>query len=318
MKARVADYETLVEDVRDLRAFALVCDLKSLTAAAELMGESKATTSRRITRLESSLGTALLRRSPRAIGPTDEGTAYRARVTHVLELLGDANAFAKGARATPSGQLRLTSLPGLNDTLAPALAQFSAAFPEVTVSVHVGSRFIDIEAEQFDVALRGTARLADSSLVAHRVDADGLDRIVVAAPSYLASHPAPRRAEDLAAHRVVAAKDATNMSSVVFTRQGKEERITVDVPIALASTDIGLVRDIAVAGGGVGILPRMNVDRQIDAGGLVHLLPGLFVPGLNLYLIHRGGRFIPPKVKAFVDYMKRALAGQSKSGRARR
>jgi DNA-binding transcriptional LysR family regulator len=88
MKTRVADYETLVDDVRDLRAFALVCDLKSLTAAADLMGESKATTSRRITRLETALGTALLRRSPRAIEPTDEGTIYLPR--------------ARGARARAS------------------------------------------------------------------------------------------------------------------------------------------------------------------------------------------------------------------------
>jgi DNA-binding transcriptional LysR family regulator len=318
MKTRVADYETLVDDVRDLRAFALVCDLESVTAAADLMGESKATTSRRITRLETALGTALLRRSPRAVEPTDEGTSYRARVAHVLELLGDANALAKGARATPSGQLRVTSLPGLNDTLAPALAQFSAAFADVAVSVHIGSRFVDIEAEQFDVAVRGAAKLPDSSLVAHRVDVDGLDRIVVAAPSYLATHRAPRRPEDLAAHRVVAAKDATTMSSVVFTRQGKEERVGVDVPISMASTDIGLVRDIAVAGAGVSILPRMLVERQLDTGRLVHLLPGLVVPGLSLYLIHRGGRFVPPKVKAFVDFMKQALAGQSKSARARR
>ena len=103
MKSTVADYETLVDDVRDLRAFALTSDLKSLTAAARLMGESKATASRRITRLETVLGTALLRRSPRVIETTDEGAIYRARVAQILGLLGDANAVAKGARAVPSG-----------------------------------------------------------------------------------------------------------------------------------------------------------------------------------------------------------------------
>jgi DNA-binding transcriptional LysR family regulator len=164
MKSTVADYETLVNDVRDLRAFALTSDLQSLTAAARLMGESKATVSRRITRLETALGAALLRRSPRAIQVTDEGAVYRARVAEVLELLSEANAVAHGARALPSGQLRVTAPPGLGEALAPVLAQFSAAFPRIAVSVHITSRYVEMEAEQFDVAVRAAAKkLADSS-----------------------------------------------------------------------------------------------------------------------------------------------------------
>jgi DNA-binding transcriptional LysR family regulator len=85
MGTSVAAYETWVADIRDLRAFALACDLKSLTSAARVMGENKATTSRRLTRLEAALGTALLRRSPRAVEMTDDGAAYRAQVARVLD-----------------------------------------------------------------------------------------------------------------------------------------------------------------------------------------------------------------------------------------
>jgi DNA-binding transcriptional LysR family regulator len=309
MRARVADYETLVGDVRDLRAFALTCDLKSLTTAAQVMGESKATTSRRITRLETALGRALLRRSPRAIETTDEGAIYRARVAVVLELLGDANAVAQGARAVPSGQLRVSTPPGLCEALAPVLAQFSAAFPKVAVSVEVGARFVDIEAEQFDVALRAATKLADSSLVAHRVGTVELERIVVAAPSYLKAHPAPRRVEDLASHRILEtlAREAAAMHSVVFRLPGNDGHVTTRFPVAMASTDIVLVRDIVVEGAGVGILPRMLVQRHIEDGRLVHLLPGLVAHGLNLYLLHRAGHFVPPKVRAFVDFVKKGL-----------
>src|SRR5512132_3991437 len=98
-----AAYEPLIGDVHDLRAFALAVDLRSFTATARLMGESKATVSRRIARLESALGVSLLRRTPRAVEPTDDGTAYRVRVAEILELLGSANAAARDAHAAPSG-----------------------------------------------------------------------------------------------------------------------------------------------------------------------------------------------------------------------
>ncbi|MBC7976770.1 MAG: LysR family transcriptional regulator, partial [Myxococcales bacterium] len=192
--ARVPDYETRVGDLHDLRAFALACDLRSLTAVAAVTGESKATASRRITRLEAALGITLLRRSPRGIVPTDEGLAYRLRIRQVLELLGDANATAiHGGRATPSGQLRVSVPPGLSTAIAPLFTGFCAAYPQITMVVHLSSRFVDLEAEHFDVALRATAKLADSSLVAIRVGDPQPEGILVGAPAYVQAHPPLRR-----------------------------------------------------------------------------------------------------------------------------
>jgi DNA-binding transcriptional LysR family regulator len=272
------------------------------------MGESKATISRRITRLETALGTALLRRSPRTIEMTDEGTTYRARVAEVLELLGDANAAAQGSRAVPSGQLRVTAPPGVGEILAPVLAQFSAAFPRVVVSIHIEARYVDIEAERFDVALRATTKLADSSLVAHRVKTAARDSIVVAAPSYLEAQPALRRVEDLASHRILVAQTREAAATLVaFRLQESDEPVVVRLPVALASTDIVLVRDMVVEGAGVSILPRILVQRYVEDGRLLHLLPGLVAPGLDLYLLHRAGRLVSPKIRAFIDFVKRGL-----------
>jgi DNA-binding transcriptional LysR family regulator len=309
MKASVPNFETLVDDLRDLRAFAIACDLKSLTTAARIMGESKATTSRRITRLETALGIGLLRRSPRSIEMTDEGALYRARVAEVLELLGEANAVVRGARAIPSGQLRVAAAPGLSEALAPLFAQFSAAFPRVAISVHVASRFVDLEAEQFDVALRAATKLPDSTgLVAQRVGSSvDIERIVVAAPSYLKAHPAPKRVEDLVSHRMLGQTDAPATSPVAFTLQRNDEQVSISLPVAMATADIVLIRDLAIAGDGVCILPRFLVSRHLDGGRLVHLLPGFVAPTTNLYLLRRRGRFVPPKIKAFVEFAKREL-----------
>lgn len=302
MKTAAADYETLIGDVHDLRAFALAVDLRSFTATAKHMGESKATVSRRIARLESALGVSLLRRTPRAVEPTDDGTAYRGRVAEILELLGSANAAARSAYAAPSGQLRITVPPGFESGLAPLIARFVSEFPSVTVSVLISERFVDLEAEHIDVALRATGKLADSALVAHRLD--DIERIVVAAPSYLEEHAAPRRAEDLAAHRIVQLGQAlAPLTTVLRATDGATTEVRL--PGAVAATDVGFARALAVAGAGIAILPRMIAQPDLEAGRLVHLLHRYVATGSSLYLLHRAGRFLPPKVRAFRDFVVR-------------
>jgi DNA-binding transcriptional LysR family regulator len=311
MKPAAADYETLVGDVHDLRAFALAVDLRSFTAAARLMGESKATVSRRIARLESALGVSLLRRTPRAVEPTEDGTAYRVRVAEILELLGDANAAARRANAAPSGQLRVTAPPGFESVLAPLIVKFTSEFPEVSVSVLISERFVDLEAEHIDVALRATPKLADSALVAHRlVD---FERIIVAAPSYLEEQPAPKRAEDLAAHRIVQLGSARTATTLVLTHtDGAGEPVSVRLPYSIAATDIGFAKELVVAGAGVAALPRMIVQRELDTKSLVHLLRRHVVSGASLYFLHRAGRFMPPKVRAFREFMIREFPERCK------
>ena len=309
MKSVAADDEAIVEDVGDLRAFAITCDTGSLTAAAQIMGESKATVSRRITRLETALGTTLVRRSPHTLEMTADGASYRARVREVLELLGVASAATRGERATPSGRLRVSAPPSFREPLARALARFAVDYPDIMVSVHVSSRFVDMEAEHFDVALRVTTKLADSSLVAHRIGTRKEERVAVAAPSYLKEHRAPTRIADLADHRLIGHTEAGTMGAYLFRLKSSGARIKISLPIALACTDIDLVRDLSAQGAGVSILSRRLVRRSLDDGSLVHLLPDVVAPGLNLYVLHRGGRFVPSKVRLFVEVVKRSLAG---------
>ena len=306
--ANVADYETRVGDVHDLRAFALASDLRSLTAVAKVTGESKATISRRITRLEAALGTALLRRSPRGIDITDDGAAYRLRIGEVLELLGDANAAAvHGGRATPSGQLRVSAPPGFGNALAPIFAAFCAQYPLVVLVVHVSSRFVDLEVEHFDVALRATAKLTDSSMVALQVGEPQSEGIFVAAPSYLKAHSSPRRPQDLMGHRIVGLGETGAPASIPLVRRGSDASMELRLPVAVVGSDLGFLREMVLHGAGIAILPRLNVQRELDDGRLVHVLPRWVWPRANFFLLHRGGPFVAPKVRAFIDHMRVAL-----------
>lgn len=304
----IVDHASRVGDLHDLRAFSLACDLRSLGAVANATGESKATVSRRITRLEAALGTTLLRRSSRGIAPTDEGAAYRVRVGEVLALLGEANAAAAtGMEPTPSGQLRVSAPPGFGPLLAPVFARFCERYPGIVLVVHLSSRFVDLEGEPYDVALRATPKLRDSSLVAIAVGDPGSDGILVATPEYLAAHPAPRRPKDLAAHRILAVGDTGAPTVMPLVRRGGAERIELRLPVAIAGSDIGFCREMTMQGAGIACLPRISVRRELDEGRLVHVLTSWSWPSTSLFMLHRGGTFVRPPVRVFLDFVRDAL-----------
>jgi DNA-binding transcriptional LysR family regulator len=310
----VLDDQLRVGDVHDLRAFALASELRSLTAVAKVMGESKATVSRRITRLEAALGVALMRRSSRGIAVTEDGAAYRDRVAQVLEMLGSANAAVmRGAKAAPSGQLRVSIPPGLTSALAPSLSSFGAAYPQVVLVVHAAARFVDLEAESFDVALRSTSRLVDSSLVAVRVGDPEPEGILVATAGYLGAHGIPRRPHELAAHRFVALAETGGRYTLPLVHRTTGKPLSLPLPVAVAASDLGLVKDLVLSGAGISSLPRLSVQRELEERALVHVLPAYIWPSTGLFLLHRGGTFVAPKVRAFIDHMKRALAPRRRS-----
>ncbi len=298
------DDDTLVSDLHDLRAFAHVVDLRSFTAAAKLMGESKATLSRRIARLEEALSVSLLRRTPRTVEPTEEGIAYRAKVGEILELLGNANANVRRG-STPSGQLRVTVPSGFDSFLAPRLVRFAAEYPRVQLTVILTDRFLDLDAERIDVAIRATRKLADSSLVAQKLG--DIRLIAVASPGYLKAHGSPKRPADLADHALVRLANQRPAPPFALVHKDSGERVEVRAARDIAINDIVFARELCVADGGISVLPDRVVRRQLDEGQLIHLLPAWTASGGGIYLLHRGGRFVPPKVRALREFLTHDL-----------
>lgn len=292
----------------DLRAFCLVADLRSITMAAKALRESKATVSRRITRLEASLGVALLERTPRRVEPTEDGAAYRARVGDVLDLLGAANDAARQARAVPSGLLRVTSGPEFNGVLAPVIVDFADRHPAVRIEMVVTQQSLDFDADRIDVALRVAMQLADSALIAHRVLP--LDLAIIASPAYLARHRAPRTPEDLASHRTVFLPSRVREFPIRHVKTGKVTKVTATPTIV--ATDMNFVIELARAGAGIGFVPKVSVEPHLASGELVQVMKDHEISGATLFLLHRGGRFIPPKVRAFRDFVLAAFAAKGR------
>jgi DNA-binding transcriptional LysR family regulator len=300
---RVAFPETIVGDLVDLRTFCAIVDMRSLTAVARATGESKATVSRRLARLERELGTALVRRNTRVVVPTEDGAAYRIRVAQVLELLGDANATVMRTRDDPHGHLRITAPPDIaNALIAPLVATFVAKHAHVVVEVVPTAQLLDFDADLIDIALRASTKLPDSSLIAHKLT--NLDVIAVASPDYLRANGTPKRGADLARHRVALLGLNSSRRALPWQRldgPGKPDGALLQP--AVVSADLAFLKEVALADGGITFMPSILVEREIADGRLRRVLPRQVIPGSVLYLMHRRTQVLPPKVRAFRDFI---------------
>jgi DNA-binding transcriptional LysR family regulator len=316
----VADPATTgTADLRDVRAFCAVVDLGSITAAAGVLGESKGNVSRRVSRLERALGVALVRRGPRSVQPTDEGVVYRTRVRDALELFDQAASAVADARTEPRGKLRVTAPTDLAIGLfAPIVARFVEAHPAVRVEMLATDRTLDVEAQQIDVALRVGAALRDSSLIAHRLIE--MDLGLFASPAYLERAGAPRRFEDLARHRVLALAAMGDPLRVPLARRGTRRPRASEALRPAISGDGAFVRETALAGAGIAILPTIIVRRDVEEGALVHVLPRECADErerVPVTLLHPRVLSGSPKVRAFRDFLVAALAPDARRRTAR-
>src|SRR5215813_9947467 len=183
----------------DLVLFARVVDEGSFSRAADRLGFPKSTVSRRVAALEARLGEQLLRRTTRKLTLTDFGRAVLEHAHHVAEDVAAAESLAQHRQAQPSGRLRVTMPPDLASlVLAPMLAEFVLNYPAVTLEVDLSSRFVDLIAENFDVAVRMGELRDDATLAARRLGSFASS--LYAAPAYVARRGAPAEPEALMEH----------------------------------------------------------------------------------------------------------------------
>jgi DNA-binding transcriptional LysR family regulator len=309
MKHRVSDSATIPGDLLDLRAFCLVVDLGSITAAAKTLGETKGSVSRRLARLEQNLGGSLVDRSPRLVRPTESGTAFRLRVGQALEVLDDAAASVQASRGTPQGRLRVTAPHDLAvGVFAPLVARFTDRYPEVKVEMLLTEKELDFDAHQIDVALRAAWALRDSSLIAHKLLE--IEFGFVAAPNYLERHGRPRAPDELEAHRLLLFRGSGGQSTVTLTRRDDERHpIKLRLRAKVMATEGAFIRQLALEEAGIALLPLVLVERDLAQKRLSRVLSQFRVEETaRLYLLHRAMQFLPPKIRAFRELVVGALA----------
>ena len=302
----VAISETLGGSLEDVRAFCAVYEVGSISGAARRLGMTKGGLSRRVSRMEERLGVKLLARTPRAVSPTEEGSAFYARASDALALLDDAADVARKARSIPHGHLRVTvPMDFAVDVLPPLMLQFQAEHPQVTVEMLVSDAMLDLAALGIDLALRASAQdLPDTGYRASVLIEFPI--VLYAAPQYLATHGTPSRPADLADHAVVSTREAVGAGQRTLThRRGRSEVVTVRPRIQ--SGNYAITCRMVAEGGGIGALPEILAASAVRSGRLVRVLPDWVVSQARLHAVSVAGREAPARVRVFREFIRERL-----------
>lgn len=290
-----------------LGVFVALVRAGSFTAAAEQLGLTKAMVSQHLARLERELGVSLLVRSTRRMRLTEAGAAFHADCVRILGEAEAAIARVGENRETPRGTLRLTAPVNYGAmVVAPALASFLRAWPEVRAELVLDDGMSDLIGGRFDLAIRG-GRLRDSAL--HAVRLGGFRQFLVAASAYLDTRGRPRRPQELARHDAILLSVLSSPAHWTFTaRNGSQARVRLARRAAADSA--AAVHAMALAGAGIAVLPDFMVQADLAAGRLEHLLPAQRLPEGSFHAVY-AGLHAPAKVRAFIDHLRAALAGHA-------
>lgn len=271
------------------------------TAAAERLELTPSAVSKIIARLEERLGVRLLKRTTRRIGLTPEGESYYAGAKFILAEIDEMEAAVGASSTRPKGLLRINSGSVFATTqLMQKLPIFLDRYPDISVSVDITDRIVDLHSERADLAIRA-GPVGDTSLVVRKI-AD-IERVICAAPAYLARHGTPERPEDLTRHNCLLVADQPQLGRWPFhTADGQTTTIEVKGQATVATAD-ALVK-LAVAGAGIVRLGDMVVAEAIQSGALVPLLKeATVVEPVPIAAVYPGGRHRSPKVRVFVEFL---------------
>ena len=293
-------------DFEALAIFAKVAELRSFSAASEALRLSKSTVSKAVTRLETRYGVTLLHRTSRRFSLTDAGRALASRAALMVAEAESAEAEALDQSTTPRGRVRLAAPMSFGMAyVAPALPEFLAAYPDVTVDLSLSDEVIDLVGGGYDCAVR-IAALNDSSLTARRLRP--VRRHLVASPDYLARHGRPVRPEDLARHRCLTYAYLPTTQAWRFVSDGGEEAtVTPDGPLRANNAD-ALTASL-VAGLGVAPQPDFIYWRDVAEGRLEIVMADWQLPSISVHLVAPGGGARPARVSALMEFLTRRFTG---------
>ena len=287
----------------DMRIFTQVMQAGSFTAAADLLGMSKQSVSRRLMQLEERLGVRLLNRSTRRLDATPLGQQYFDSAVRLLGEMQQAEQDISGQTQVLRGTLRLSApLSFAISHLGSLLTEFLQLHAQLIVEIDLSDRAVDLIGEGYDLALRiGT--LEDSSLVARRIAS--IERVYCASPGYLAARGTPLEPEALREHDCLPYGHSRQVQWQ-FKGQGRTLQ-AIAVSGRMRANNGELLRDAAIAGMGVTYLPAFIGEQALADGRLVKLLEAWTPPPLQLSAVYPQHRQIARPVQAFVEFLRERL-----------
>ncbi|QUD86713.1 LysR family transcriptional regulator [Phenylobacterium montanum] len=287
--------------------FVAVAEEGSFVAGARRLGRSATAVSRAVAALEDRLATRLLTRTTRAVALTEFGERYLDQARRAVAEFDRLERAGAAERAEIAGPITLTA-PEMFGRLhiLPVVLAYMRAYPKVEVTLLLLNRVVSFVDEGIDLGLR-IAQLPDSGLVARRIGATR--RVICASPDYLDRFGAPARPEDLADHQTIALiRDRATAQAWRFA--GPDGPVSVQIRPRLAVNTVQAGLDAAAAGGGLIRAMCYQTEALEAEGRLVRVLAGLEPPPLPIQLVYPSGRYLPQKLRLFIDMAADALAGR--------
>lgn len=290
------------DEIVSMVFFARVVEARSFTGAARLLGVAKSVVSARVARLEGRLGVRLLHRTTRKLSLTPDGLAFYERCAPLVVAADDAAAAAAGVGREPRGLLRVNAPVMLAQLhLAEPIAAYLQRHPEVRLDLVMDDRLADLVEEGIDVAIRVSAGLSPSSLLARKL-AD--DRVVVSAsPDYLRRRGVPQAPSDLVHHDCLRYSLLRAADEWRFRDPEQKRSYSVPVETRFSAASGAVLRAAALAGMGLAVTPSFMVAADLASGRLVSVLEPFVFARLAVYALHPPARPVPSKTRTFVDHL---------------
>jgi DNA-binding transcriptional LysR family regulator len=283
----------------EMKTFVRIVEAGTISAAAEQLGLAKSGVSRRLTDLESRLGVRLINRTTRRSSLTDAGRRYYEGAVKLLSDVAELNASTTDREASLDGTLRL-AVPlsfGLAH-LAPAIDDFLRSHPGLDVDMDFSDRQVDLVERGVDLAIR-IARLEDSSLQARRLCPIRL--LLCASPAYLEKHGRPRRLEDLSSHRVLVYD--TGSGGTLQLKNEEDRLVTISAPSPVTANNGDFLRDMAMAGHGLTLIPSFIAWQAVASGDLVEIMPEHAPDPLDAWAVYPRTRYLSRRARRFIDFL---------------
>lgn len=289
-----------------LRVFCKVVEEGSFAATAQRLGLSRSAVSKNIRELEEHLGTTLVRRTTRAINLTEAGAKYYERVSQLLQDLQSADDAAGEASGAPQGVLRVAAPMSLGLLcISPILSEFLATYPRLSVEMQLSDTKVNLLHGDFDLAIRGSRELEDSSIIARSLGET--DHVICAAPSYFAQRGRPDHPEALRGHDCLVYTGSQHYDRWRFRQQEEELSITVRGPFR-CNNSLSL-RQAALDGVGLVRIPEIYVAEDLAAGRLERALQDWPTQKLGIWIMYPDALFVPSRLRVFIQFLVSRLQG---------
>ncbi|AWB68882.1 LysR family transcriptional regulator [Saccharobesus litoralis] len=286
--------------------FRQVIESGGFSAAADTLGHSTSYISKEINKLEERLGVRLLNRTTRSVGLTPEGKDFYQQCVQIVQDAEHAVARLNSHNVKPKGNLKIscpTSL-GIN-VLQPILSEYRQQYPDVTLELDVNDRKVDVVQDGYDLAIRATNQLDESSLICRKIMSS--QALTVTSQAYIDKFGKPQSPQELADHQTICYSNLKNTTRW-FYYDTNGDKISVDVKPAMLSNSAAMELAMVIDGHGICRMPAFNMQEELNSGLLVTLFDELPKPNIDVYVVYPSRKHLSPKIRCFIDLLVARIA----------